>query len=155
MTGVTFLDSYSACVSKFLNPGPAPLFFQIWESGSSSDSGFNRKLTMLLFKSDDADSCYCRNWKLTLESGTVFQKFLTPGPDPAPKEKRRILVESTPALRIRGQLLVAAGHLCSALDMKSCLGFSLSRRLKSFLVSKRWRLDLSRRIIQLFAGSIR
>ena len=50
------------------------------------------------FRNDRADSCCCcRNWKVA--PGPVFQKFLTPGPDP--KEKRRILSESTPVLRIR------------------------------------------------------
>jgi len=38
----------------------------------------------------------------------VFQKFLTPGTDPGLKEKRRILPESTPALRIHDYLWVKA-----------------------------------------------
>jgi len=48
------------------------------------------------------DSCYCRNGKVT--PGPVFHKFLTPSPDPGPKEKRRILPESTPVIRIRYHL---------------------------------------------------
>jgi len=51
-------------------------------------------------RNDPIDSCYCRNWKVTL--GPVFHKFLTPGP--GPKEKHRILPESNPALLIRCHL---------------------------------------------------
>jgi len=43
VAGVTFSDSDSAFVPKFLNPGPAIL--QIWESDSCSDSGCNRFFT--------------------------------------------------------------------------------------------------------------
>ena len=53
-------------------------------------------------RNNHTDSCYCRNWKLTL--GPVFPKFLTPGLDPGPNEKRRILPESTPVIRIRSHL---------------------------------------------------
>ena len=52
VTGVTFSDSDSAPVSKFLNPGPA--IFQIWESDSCPDSGYNHQsnlnLPMFLLK---------------------------------------------------------------------------------------------------------
>jgi len=41
-------------------------------------------------RNDYTDSCYCRNWKVT--PGPVSHKLLTP----VPKEKRRILPESTP-----------------------------------------------------------
>jgi len=47
-------------------------------------------------RNDLTDSCYCRNWKVTLDPGPIFHKFLAPGP----KEKRRILPESTPVTRI-------------------------------------------------------
>jgi len=98
VAGVTFSDSDSAPVSKFLNQGPA--IFQIWESDSCSDCGcnhrFNRNLPMFDLKNDHTHSCYCRNWKVTPDPGPVFAKFLTTGPDPGPKEKRRILPESTP-----------------------------------------------------------
>ena len=40
-------------------------------------------------------------------SGSSFPKFLTPGPDPGPKEKRRFLPESTPVIRIRSHLWYA------------------------------------------------
>jgi len=50
VVGVTFSDTDSAPVSKFLNPGPAIL--QIWESDSCSDSSYNhhsnRNLPMFL-----------------------------------------------------------------------------------------------------------
>ena len=49
-------------------------------------------------RNDHTDSCYCRNWKVT--PGPVFLKFLTRGP----KEKFRILPESTPVVRIRSHL---------------------------------------------------
>jgi len=89
VAGFTFSDSNSAPVPKFLNPGPE--IFQICESGSCSDSGyhqFNRNLSIFFLRNDHADSCYCRNGKMT----------------PGPKEKRGILPESTPTLRIRGPL---------------------------------------------------
>jgi len=38
-------------------------------------------------RNDRADSCYCRNGKVTPDPGPVFHKFLTP--DPGLKEKRR------------------------------------------------------------------
>ena len=43
-------------------------------------------------RNDRTESCYCRNGKVTTDPGPVFHKFLTPGP----KEKCRILPESTP-----------------------------------------------------------
>jgi len=59
-------------------------------------------------RNDRADSCYCRNEKVT--PNPFFHKFLTPGPDPSPKEKRRILPESTPVIQIRS-------HLCCLVDI--------------------------------------
>ena len=59
VTGVTFFDSDSPPVPKCLNP--APEIFQIWESDSCSDSGYNRykrNLSMLLAKK--WDSCYLK-----------------------------------------------------------------------------------------------
>ena len=56
VAGVTFSDSDSAPVTKFFNPGPhpGPAIFEIWESDSCSDSGynhrFNRNLPMFLLK---------------------------------------------------------------------------------------------------------
>jgi len=41
-------------------------------------------------KNDRTDFCYCRNLKVT--PAPVFPKYLTPGPAPGPKEKRRILL---------------------------------------------------------------
>jgi len=58
---------------------------------------------MLYLRNDHNDSCYCRNWKVTPVPGEIFHKFLTPNPgqDSGPKEKRRILLESTPALQTK------------------------------------------------------
>jgi len=41
--GVTFSDSDSAPVLKFLNPDRGPAILQIWESDSCSDSGYNHR----------------------------------------------------------------------------------------------------------------
>jgi len=41
VAGVTFSDSDSAPVLKFLNPDPGPTIFQIWEFDSYSDSYYN------------------------------------------------------------------------------------------------------------------
>jgi len=57
-------------------------------------------------RNDHTDSCYCRNRKVTPDP--VFPTFLSLGPDPGPKEKRRILPESTPALLIRSHRWYAA-----------------------------------------------
>jgi len=67
---VTFSDSDSAPVPKFLKPGPDPVpaIFQIWESDSCSDSDCNhrsnRNLPVFSLKNYHTDSCYCRNWKV-------------------------------------------------------------------------------------------
>ena len=79
--GVTFSDSDSAPVQKFLNPCAGPAIFQIWESDSCSDSGYNhpsnRNLTMLLLM----------KWphrllllpKLKRDSGTGFSQIFDSG----------------------------------------------------------------------------
>jgi len=94
VAGVTFSDSPP--VPKLWNPGPA--IFQIWESDSCSDSGYNHQsnlnLPMFLLNKWPHRLRYCRNWKVIPDPGPFFPKFLTP--DPGPKEKRRILPESTP-----------------------------------------------------------
>jgi len=105
---VTFSDSNSAPVTKFLNTdlGLDPASFQIWESDFCSYSSYhhrsNRNLPVFLLKKYNTDSCYCRNWKMTL--GPDFPNFFTLGPDPGPKVKPRILQESTPVHRIHGHL---------------------------------------------------
>jgi len=43
MTGVSFPDSTSAPVPKFLNSDQGPVIFLIWESDSCSDSGYNHR----------------------------------------------------------------------------------------------------------------
>jgi len=107
VAGVTFSDSDSAPVPQFLNPdsGPDTEIFQIWESYSSSDSSYhrsNRNLPVLYLRNDHADSYYCQNWEV--DPGPVFNNFFTAASDPGPKEKRRILPETTPARRIHGNL---------------------------------------------------
>ena len=64
------------------------------------------------------DSCYCRNGRVTLDLGPVFHKFLAPGP----KEKRRILPESTPALRI-------LYHLCF-----ECVGAAVRHIFRKYVM---------------------
>jgi len=94
--GVTFSDFDSAPVPKFLIP--APKMFQIWESDSCLNTGnhrCNRNSAMLLIKQrylykDHADSCYFRKKLLRLRIGS--------------EKKRKILLESTPALQTRGYL---------------------------------------------------
>jgi len=54
----------------------------------------------LCLRNDRTDSCYCQNGKVTLDPSPVFHKCLTPGP----KEKRRILPESTPVIQIWSHL---------------------------------------------------
>jgi len=48
----------------------------------------------LFLRNNHTDSCYRRNGKVTPDQGPLFHRFLTT--DPGPKEKRRILPESTP-----------------------------------------------------------
>jgi len=128
VAGVTFSDSESAPVPKFLNPDPGPAIFQIWQSDSCSDSGYNHRsnhnLPMFLLRNDPIDS-YCQNWKATPDPGPVFHKFLTPGLDPGPKEKRRILPESNPALRTRCHLcrlpIERTREVCSLLKIQGCM----------------------------------
>jgi len=80
--GVTFSDSDSAPVPKFLNPGP--VIIQIWESDSCSDSATIIDPTVIYpcfyLRNCNADSCYYRNGKVTPDPGPVFHKFMTPDP---------------------------------------------------------------------------
>ena len=48
----------------------------------------------------NVDSCFSRNWKVTLNHGLFFHKVLTAGRVPGPDEKRRIVRESTPDSRV-------------------------------------------------------
>jgi len=77
VAGVTFSDSDSAPFPKFWNPDPA--IFQIWQSHSCSDSGYNHQtnlnLPIFYLRNAHTDSCYCRNWKVTPDPGPVFPKF--------------------------------------------------------------------------------
>jgi len=106
VAGVTFSDAGSTTVPKFLNLGPAIL--QIWESDSCSDSGYNhrsnRNLPMFLPKKWLHRLLLLPKWKS--ESGFVFSQIFDSGSSPA--EKRRILPESTPVIRIRSHLWLPA-----------------------------------------------
>ena len=129
VAGVTFSDSDSAPVLKFWNPrpDPGPAILQIWESDTCSDSGCshqsNLNLSMFLLKKlPNRLLLLPKLKKVTPIPGPVFPKFLTPVPDPGPKEKRRIRPESTPVIRIRSHLwyqhmIIAAGLTLVA---KSC-----------------------------------
>ena len=102
---VTFSDSNSASLPKVLNPGPdpAPAIFQIWESDTCSDSGYNhrsnRNLPMFLLKKRPRRLQLLQ--KLKSDSGSVFSQNFDSVSGSGPKEKRRIPPELTPALRIR------------------------------------------------------
>jgi len=70
---------------KFEHPTPVPTPLQ---------SSIQPWFTHVFFpRNDHADSCYSRIRNVT--PGPVFHRFLTPCPDPDPKEKRRIPPEST------------------------------------------------------------
>ena len=94
--------------SKIFESVPGSENFQIWESDSYSDSGCHlcnwNSATFYLRNAiceNHTDSC-CWKWKVTQDPYPFFHKFLTPAP--GPKEKCRILPESTPALRIRSHI---------------------------------------------------
>jgi len=106
VAGVTFSDSDSAPVPKFWIR--IRKFFKFENPAPVQTSAIVIDPTVIYqcfyLRNDHTDSCYCRNWEVTPDPGPVFPKFLTPGPDPGPKEKRRILPESTPVIRIRSHL---------------------------------------------------
>ena len=105
---------------KFFEPGPDPgsAIFQIWESDSCSNSNYNHRsncnLPLFYLRNDHTDSSWCGNWKVTPDLGLFFYKFLTPGPDPDSNEKRRILPESIPVIRIRYHLCTGRVMHCRA-----------------------------------------
>jgi len=76
VTGVSFSDS--APVPKFLNPGPS--IFQIWESDSCSESGYNHQsnLNLPIFLLKKWQHRLLLLPKLKNDSGPFFPKFLTP-----------------------------------------------------------------------------
>ena len=88
-------------------------FFRLWlhscskifESGPGSGSGYFSNFmnptpiqtpatitdptviySCFYLRNDHTDSCYCQNWKVTPDPGSIFHKFLTPRPDPARKK---------------------------------------------------------------------
>ena len=146
VAGVTFSDSDSAPVPKFLNPGPDPVatIFLIWESDSCSDYGYNhrsnRNLPMFYLTNDNTDSCYCRNWKATPDPGPVFHKFLTLGP----KERCKILPESNPAIRIQYHLCFPLAFAHSSQVPLLCMSTSTLVPLQT-RPSRAFSLDLASR----------
>jgi len=99
VAGVTFSDSDSALVPKFLNPNPGPEFFKFEnptpvQTPATIDP--TRHLLMLLWPSR------LPKLKSDFGSGSGFHNFLTP--EPGSKEKRSLLTESTLELRICGHL---------------------------------------------------
>jgi len=81
VAGVTFSDSDSAPVPKFLNPDPAIL--QIWESDSCSDSGYshrsNRNLPMFFPKKRPQRFLLLPKWKSGSGFGSGFPKIIDSG----------------------------------------------------------------------------
>jgi len=104
VAGVTFSDSDSAPVLKFWNPNPGRNFFTCEDPTTVQTLATIGRTEIQQCLKDHADPCYCR--KQTVNSGPVFQKYLTPDLGP---NKRRILPESTPAVWIRGHLCYKPG----------------------------------------------
>ena len=119
VAGVTFSDSESAPIPKFVNPGPA--IFKFEDPTPVQIPAAITDLTVIYpcfyLGNNHTDSCFCRNWKMTPDRGPVIHNFLTPDPDPGPKQKHRILPDSTSALRIRCQ---AKFLTCEISDFTSC-----------------------------------
>jgi len=109
VAGVTFSNSDSAPVPKFLNPCPGSAIFQIWESDSCSDSGYNHR------SNRNSPMFLLKKWphrllllsKLKCDSGSGFSQIFDSGS--GPKEKRRIQTESTPVIRIRSHVCWTLG----------------------------------------------
>jgi len=106
VAAVTFSESESAPVPKIFNPGlgKGPEFFKFEnptpvQTPATIDS--TEIYPCFYLRNDHADSCHGWKWKVTPDS--VFHKLLAS----VPKEKRRILPESTSARRIHG-------HFCCA-----------------------------------------
>jgi len=129
VTGATFSDSYSA---------PTPLLSQNFWIRVRKFFKFEIPIPVQItatfidlieiypcfyLRNDHIDTCYCRNCKGAPDPGPVFHKLLTPGRQPGPKVKRRILPVSTPALRIHG-------HLCllHATTSTSQVGDAISQK---------------------------
>jgi len=85
VAGVTFSDSDSAPIPKFLNPvpDPGPAILQIWESDSYSDSGYNhwsnRILHMFLLKKWPHRLLLLLKWKSYFGSGFGFSQIFDSG----------------------------------------------------------------------------
>jgi len=106
-TGVIFQTptDHSAPVPKFLNPDSGPASFQL-EKPTSVQTPATTDPTKIYpcfhFRNEHTDSCCCWNWNVTQDPGPFFHNNFTA--DPSPNKKRKILLESTPALGIDGHL---------------------------------------------------
>jgi len=111
VVGVTFSDFDFAPVPKFLNPDLAIFQFENPTHVQTPATIIDPTVTYPCFylRNEHTDSYYCRNWKVT----PVFPKFLTPGPHPCPKEKRRTLPESTPVSSEISDLLLPFSYFAS------------------------------------------
>jgi len=88
VVGVTFSDSDSAPVTKFLNPDPHPvrLFFKFENPTPVQTPATIIDPTVICpcfyLRNDRTHSCYCRNGKVIPNPSPVFPKYMTPGPGP-------------------------------------------------------------------------
>jgi len=77
VAGVTFLDSESAPIPKFLNPGPA--IFKFEDPTPVQIPAAITDLTVIYpcfyLGNNHTDSCFCRNWKMTPDRGPVIHNF--------------------------------------------------------------------------------
>jgi len=105
---VTFWDSDSAPVPKFLNRVRIRVrqFFKFENLTPVQTPATIIDPTeiypCLYLRNDHTDSCYCWNGQVTL--CPFFSQIFDSGTGSGPKEKRRILAESTPVIRIRSHL---------------------------------------------------
>ena len=117
MAGVTFSDSDSAPVPKFLNPGPDLAIFQIWESDSCSDSGYNHRSTgnlpMFLSKKWLHRLLLLPKWKSDSGSGSVFSQIFDSGSGSGSERKTQNPSWVDSGTRIRC-------YLCKTVVVKRC-----------------------------------
>ena len=121
---ITFLDSDSAPVPKLLNPDLGPAIFQIWESDSCSDSGYSHRsnfnLPMFLLKKWPHRLLLLPILKSDSRCGSMFFQIFDSGSE----KKRRIPLESTPAIQICSHLWFFWLRLCTCFWLKdSCSDF--------------------------------
>jgi len=117
VAGVTFSDSDSAPVPKFLNPGPAFFKFENPTPVKTLATIINAILIYPCFylRNGHTDSCYCRNWKVTPDP--VFSNYWI---------RDRIRVRKKYAESCRSRLRIRS-HLC---------GKTISEELETLLNKK-------------------